>query len=563
LDAKLMSQPTRQFLTAGDAGEEVPAKSVFTPVFVRGIQGQGDLNGDGLVTGSELGSFVRDKVMSYATAQTPQFGCLREAEFAAGDFIFWPDGARPPAPATGDGDRTANAPGRLVDNRRRELDAEANRVDALKRELARLRVERHGDGSAHSVATVYLLKASEMSLAAGQYGTANDLLGQVMKLEPGNKAAAGLCAKLQSLVLASQIAELEREAKGKAAALRELRLPKRLLPLRAHLLELVAGTGEPAERRQQLLDFGTLERALRQQLESKEEQTLYAELRFAGPLDPGNRYRWPFTLLICNPTPDSLSVPRSAIRGLRIQIVPHAQPDVVYVPPAPFQGMSWDRPLEELAPFAVHAVPGAIQTSGLSREPYLERTNGQPITLPDGRHNVLAAIEAKRERGREGVWSGRFALPPVEVVSGELGEQPDTPAEQRIRAALSFGKMAIRHDKTIPITITIKNTYGEPFVTNFSEALRTMTIHFEPVKAPSLRPFQLPSPFRTGKRGTPRPFTQGGYWSTATHLPPNLPANYLGKRYRVHLELNFPEAPDAWSGTVRSPAVEVTILPEQ
>ena len=44
------SSPVRQYITAGSAGEEVPASSVFTPSFVRALEGEADLNGDGLVT---------------------------------------------------------------------------------------------------------------------------------------------------------------------------------------------------------------------------------------------------------------------------------------------------------------------------------------------------------------------------------------------------------------------------------------------------------------------------------------------------------------------------------
>ena len=46
----LTSKPVRQFITAGDAGEEVPANSVFTPAFIDALEfGLGDLNEDGYV----------------------------------------------------------------------------------------------------------------------------------------------------------------------------------------------------------------------------------------------------------------------------------------------------------------------------------------------------------------------------------------------------------------------------------------------------------------------------------------------------------------------------------
>ncbi len=40
------ASPVRQFISAGSAGEEVPAHSVFSPSFVRGLRGEADLNKD-------------------------------------------------------------------------------------------------------------------------------------------------------------------------------------------------------------------------------------------------------------------------------------------------------------------------------------------------------------------------------------------------------------------------------------------------------------------------------------------------------------------------------------
>jgi len=84
----ITTRPVRQFIAAGDAGEEVPAKSVFTQCFVRGLEGEADLSKDGYVTGSELGMYLREKVMSYRTGQTPQYGKIRDPELDEGDFVF-------------------------------------------------------------------------------------------------------------------------------------------------------------------------------------------------------------------------------------------------------------------------------------------------------------------------------------------------------------------------------------------------------------------------------------------------------------------------------------------
>ena len=84
----IMSKPVRQFLTAGDADQEVPAKSFFSPLFIRGIEGEADLSNDGYVTGSELGLYLKENLSGYTTLQTPQFGTIRDPQLDQGDIIF-------------------------------------------------------------------------------------------------------------------------------------------------------------------------------------------------------------------------------------------------------------------------------------------------------------------------------------------------------------------------------------------------------------------------------------------------------------------------------------------
>jgi hypothetical protein len=81
-------KPVRQFLSAGGAGETVPATSVFVPVFTRGMTGAADLDRDGYVTGTKLFNYVQGEVISYATGQTPQFGTVRDPRYDEGDFVF-------------------------------------------------------------------------------------------------------------------------------------------------------------------------------------------------------------------------------------------------------------------------------------------------------------------------------------------------------------------------------------------------------------------------------------------------------------------------------------------
>jgi TPR repeat protein len=79
------SQPVRQFITAGSAGEEVPAQSAFAFFLVRALKGEADLNGDGYVTGTELGMYIHKKMLNLGGGQTPQYGKITDT---SGDFVF-------------------------------------------------------------------------------------------------------------------------------------------------------------------------------------------------------------------------------------------------------------------------------------------------------------------------------------------------------------------------------------------------------------------------------------------------------------------------------------------
>ena len=171
--ARLTAAPVRQFITAGMAGEEVPARSVFTPAFVDAIEhGLGDLDGDGYVTGMELGVHLQSEVPRH-TAQTPQFGKIRDYELSRGDFVFRSGG------------RTKVASARPVSP---EVQPEASGVSGTgvassepsQREVAALL----GACEAHYEAK---------RLTTGRGGNAADCYAQVLKRDRGNaRALAGL-----------------------------------------------------------------------------------------------------------------------------------------------------------------------------------------------------------------------------------------------------------------------------------------------------------------------------------------------------------------------------------
>jgi uncharacterized caspase-like protein len=85
---KITSLSAVQMITAGGKGEQVAESGghgVFTDYFLKGLDGQADVDNDGVVTASELGAYLRPTVSKASgQKQTPQFGSL-EGE---GEFIF-------------------------------------------------------------------------------------------------------------------------------------------------------------------------------------------------------------------------------------------------------------------------------------------------------------------------------------------------------------------------------------------------------------------------------------------------------------------------------------------
>lgn len=84
----LAGKPVRQFITAGGAGEQLPAKSIFSPCFIKGLEGEADDDRDGYITGTELGLYLQKKLINYKIDQTPQVGKIRDPHLDQGDFVF-------------------------------------------------------------------------------------------------------------------------------------------------------------------------------------------------------------------------------------------------------------------------------------------------------------------------------------------------------------------------------------------------------------------------------------------------------------------------------------------
>jgi len=97
---KKINLPVREFITAGDANEEVPAKSIFTPLLVRGLDGDADLNHDGYITGSELGDYLPQAMSVYTSSQNPQYGKIQDPDLDQGDIVFLGSGSDSPPRAS-------------------------------------------------------------------------------------------------------------------------------------------------------------------------------------------------------------------------------------------------------------------------------------------------------------------------------------------------------------------------------------------------------------------------------------------------------------------------------
>ncbi|MBM3226164.1 MAG: hypothetical protein FJZ47_20545, partial [Candidatus Tectomicrobia bacterium] len=125
------AQPVRQFITSGDEQEQVPDKSIFRQQFIAALRGEADTNGDGYVTGTELGEFLQNRVVNYSReAQHPQYGKIRHPQLDKGDFVFRvaAPGTSPHASVT-----STSAP---LETERRQLEAEKQQLAAERRLLA-------------------------------------------------------------------------------------------------------------------------------------------------------------------------------------------------------------------------------------------------------------------------------------------------------------------------------------------------------------------------------------------------------------------------------------------
>jgi hypothetical protein len=86
------TQPVRQFISSGEAEQQVSDDGVFRKLFLDVLAGKepnADANHDGYVTGTELGLFLHQKMTNLTNnRQTPRYGKLNVLGYDRGDFVF-------------------------------------------------------------------------------------------------------------------------------------------------------------------------------------------------------------------------------------------------------------------------------------------------------------------------------------------------------------------------------------------------------------------------------------------------------------------------------------------
>jgi hypothetical protein len=104
---RLIHLDVRQFITSGGANETVPDESIFRRELEFALRNAAaDSNGDGYVTGKELGIYLSDRVSNLMNGrQNPREGKLNDVNLDKGDFVFvvssdhpivLPGGTQPP-----------------------------------------------------------------------------------------------------------------------------------------------------------------------------------------------------------------------------------------------------------------------------------------------------------------------------------------------------------------------------------------------------------------------------------------------------------------------------------
>jgi len=157
---EITRRTARQVLTAGGADEQVAdngpgGHSIFTWTLLQGLEGKADLDGDSVITATELAAYVAPSVSSLSR-QTPVFGHLAGSE--GGELVF-----------------ASKPEEEFLSEESRQLDGEAIRLNA---ELDRVRKEVEQ-------------KRARVEKLKGELVTATNALGTAAGPPPNGMAQAG------------------------------------------------------------------------------------------------------------------------------------------------------------------------------------------------------------------------------------------------------------------------------------------------------------------------------------------------------------------------------------
>jgi hypothetical protein len=97
--AKLVSLPVREFITAGDMNETVPARSPLPQLLVDALRGAADPYGLGVITGQQLAQYLWSQTRGIGIS--PRNGKLPGGYFDQGEFLFRTAITEPRPPITG------------------------------------------------------------------------------------------------------------------------------------------------------------------------------------------------------------------------------------------------------------------------------------------------------------------------------------------------------------------------------------------------------------------------------------------------------------------------------
>ena len=85
---QLLRSPARFFISAGSGSEIVPAHSPLPSLLIAAIHGEADRYGTGVVSGTEIGIFLKEMIRREHLKLTPQAGPLNDPDYEEGDFLF-------------------------------------------------------------------------------------------------------------------------------------------------------------------------------------------------------------------------------------------------------------------------------------------------------------------------------------------------------------------------------------------------------------------------------------------------------------------------------------------